>query len=39
MVLIIFIGEGDDEPGIRDSLHREKPLRVERSRGPRMLPA
>jgi hypothetical protein len=34
------IGEGDEEPGIRNALHeRENPLRLERSFGPRTVPA
>jgi hypothetical protein len=40
VVLIIPISKGDEEPGIRNALHeRENPLRLERSFGPRTVPA
>ena len=40
MVPIIPISEGDEETGIRNSLHeRENPLRLERFFGPRIAPA
>jgi hypothetical protein len=40
MVSIVAISKGDEEPGIRDAVHeRENPLRLERSFGPRTVPA
>src|SRR5262245_27644423 len=40
VVSIIPISKGDEEPSIRDALHeRENPLRLERSLGPRTVPA
>jgi hypothetical protein len=39
VVLIGSIGECDQESGIGNTLHRVKPLRRERSRGPRREPA
>lgn len=40
MVLVVAIGESDEEAGVRDTLHvREKPLRVERFLLPRTVPA
>jgi hypothetical protein len=43
LAVVVFFGKllnvGDDEPGIRNSLRREKPLREERSCGPRIVPA
>ena len=40
VVSIVPIGKADEEPGIRNALHeRENPLRLERSFGPRTVPA
>ena len=40
VVPIIPISEGDEEAGVRNSLHeRENPLRLERFFGPRIVPA
>src|SRR5688572_12091122 len=40
VMLIVAVGKCDEESGIGDSLHgREKPLRAERSLGPRTAPA
>lgn len=40
MVPVVSVGKSDQEPGVGDPLHfREKPLREERSLGPRTLPA
>ena len=40
LVSIIPISKGDEESGIRNALHeRENPLRLERSFGPRTVPA
>ncbi|HTT84508.1 MAG TPA: hypothetical protein VMF67_13590 [Rhizomicrobium sp.] len=37
---VIAVDEGDEQAGIGDTLHPfEKPLRLERSLGPSMLPA
>ena len=40
VVSIIPVSKGDEESGIRNALHeRENPLRLERSFGPRTVPA
>ena len=40
VVSVVSIGKGDEETGIRNALHgRENPLRLERSFGPRTVPA
>jgi hypothetical protein len=40
VVSIVSIGKSDEEAGIRNALHeRENPLRLERSFGPRTVPA
>jgi hypothetical protein len=40
MVVVVAVGEGDEEAGIGNALHeREKPLRRDKSSGPLTAPA